>query len=113
MTAGIGTAAFRQLRSASTSVFSHFATSLRQFVLTGLGVIVIVFVCSWLWYQSGPQAPGDTAKPVSSSTIKPGSVSGDACQPGTTVVAAWLENDAGGNLYGVRCSNGVVTEVAQ
>ena len=112
--AGAGTYAYRQLRRASESLFGHFVTSLRQFVLTGLGVVVIIFICAWLWYRSRPQARGDAYKPVPASSIKSGSVSGDPCGTHGPVVQAWLTDDAGGNLYGVRCQDGTtVADVAQ
>ena len=113
MTAGSGAAAYAHIRRVSESLFSYFLRGFARFTATSLAAIVVIFVCAWLWYHDGPPASGDNYRAVPASSIGVGSVSGDACGTHGPVVQAWLTNDAGGNLYGVRCADGVVTEVAR
>ena len=114
MTAGSGAAAYAHIRRVSESLFSYFLRGFARFTTTSLAAIVVIFVCAWLWYEQGPQASGDTYRPVQPSTIKAGAVSGSACGTHGPVVSAALTDDAGGNLYAVVCGDGtVVPDVAR
>jgi hypothetical protein len=113
VTAGSGTAQFiRAAVHATSSGVAYFLTDLRAFMAGSLGVIVMIFICAWLWYQAVP-SPSDTYRPAPASSIKPGAVSGAPC-PNSSVASAWLSNDAGGNLYTIVCGDGtIVPDVAR
>lgn len=86
-----------------------FTSTLKAWMLTSLGILTIIFLCAWVWYQLGPQS-GITPHRVPASSIKASPVSGSACGGFGTVVSAYQDSNG---LFQVTCSSGVTTLVGQ
>ena len=92
----------------------YFFSSMRAWFVGVLGVTTLIIMVAVAWYGM-VQSHGSTYKPVPTSSVPDGTVSGSACGAGDRVVQAWLTYDdgMGTKIYGIRCASGVMTEVAQ